>query len=518
ADPGRTRAMVEAGILPWYTAPDMMASLWRPVSSATHRLDYALWPDSAPLMHAHSLLWAAALAAVAAALYRRVMGAGGAAAAGLAALLYAADDARGIPVGWLANRNALIAAALGLGALWAHDRWRRDGWRPGAALGPALLGVGLLAGEAALAATAWVFAWAVCLDRGPARNRLATLLPYAAVVAIWRMAYVGLGYGAYGSGVYIDPGREPARFLEVAPVRAILLLMGQWTPVPADVTLLLPASLHPLLAAGASLALAALALLLARRLRGDPVAGFFATGMLLAIPPICATFPSNRLLAFVGFGAMGLLARFLLPRPGDPRPWGRADKGLAWGLLAVHGVLGPLSLLAVSYSPRGFALSMERYFSGLPADPGISDRTVLALGGIDLFSGYAMVAASLEGKPPPGRFLGLAPGIAPMVAERPDERTLVLKREGGFFTTELEGLFLDPDRGLRAGDRVELPDLVAEVAAVGPSGHPTELRFRLGSPLDSPRYVWLTLEAGALVPFELPPVGGPPAAVAGGVF
>ena len=45
----------------------------------------------------------------------------------------------------VANRNALVAAVLALGALVTHDRWRRSGWATGGWLAPLLLGLGLLA-------------------------------------------------------------------------------------------------------------------------------------------------------------------------------------------------------------------------------------------------------------------------------------------------------------------------------------------------------------------------------------
>ena len=46
-------------------------------------------------------------------------------------------------------------------------------------------------------------------------------------------------------------------------------------------------------------------------LRREPVARFWALGMVLSLIPICATFPMDRLLFFVGLGAAGLLAQFL---------------------------------------------------------------------------------------------------------------------------------------------------------------------------------------------------------------
>ncbi|HOE98007.1 MAG TPA: hypothetical protein PK847_15655, partial [Candidatus Sumerlaeota bacterium] len=44
-----------------------------PLAAATHALDLALWPTSPALMHAHTLLWFAALLAALAALFRRLL-------------------------------------------------------------------------------------------------------------------------------------------------------------------------------------------------------------------------------------------------------------------------------------------------------------------------------------------------------------------------------------------------------------------------------------------------------------
>ena len=112
-------------------------------------------------MHLHSVLWMAALAAVVALLYRRIIGRLSAASgamwiAGLAAVLYAIDDAHGFAVGWLANRCGIQGAVFAVLALIAHDRWRRDAWRLDAASGAARVVVALLCSEQMIAHAAFV--------------------------------------------------------------------------------------------------------------------------------------------------------------------------------------------------------------------------------------------------------------------------------------------------------------------------------------------------------------------------
>ena len=128
------------------------------------QLDFLLWPELPALMHLHSLLWLALLAWAATLLYRETLGATW--AAGLAALLYAVDDAHAAPAAYIANRNALVATAFGVLCLLCFARWRRQGWRPGAVLSPALLALALAAGEIALATAAYLGSYALLLGPG----------------------------------------------------------------------------------------------------------------------------------------------------------------------------------------------------------------------------------------------------------------------------------------------------------------------------------------------------------------
>ena len=49
-DPVRTHAMMDAGVLPWWTYDHMRIALCRPLSAMTHWLDYQLWPTRPMLM------------------------------------------------------------------------------------------------------------------------------------------------------------------------------------------------------------------------------------------------------------------------------------------------------------------------------------------------------------------------------------------------------------------------------------------------------------------------------------
>ncbi|HPK00401.1 MAG TPA: hypothetical protein PKW60_13020, partial [Candidatus Hydrogenedentes bacterium] len=114
-EPQHTRPLVQSGFLPWWTLDTVRLSFWRPLAVLTHVLDHSLWPDSYFMMHLHSLAWFGLAVLMAGMVYRRLLAPTW--AAGLAALLFAIDDAHAMPAGWLADRSAAIALFWGLLAL-----------------------------------------------------------------------------------------------------------------------------------------------------------------------------------------------------------------------------------------------------------------------------------------------------------------------------------------------------------------------------------------------------------------
>ena len=225
---------MELGLTGWWTNPEMVMAFYRPISVATHWLDYRLWPHAPWLMHLHSLLWFGAALLLIGTLYRRVFGAADVPAfvPALALLLYAVDDSHAMTLAWIANRNAILALALGVAVLVLHDRGARDGDLRATIAAPLMLAVALLAGESALAVTGYLFAHALFIDAR--RRALLRLWPYATVVVLWSAFYRAAGYGARGSGLVVDPGSEPLRWLGFALERVPVLIAAEVGLPPSD--------------------------------------------------------------------------------------------------------------------------------------------------------------------------------------------------------------------------------------------------------------------------------------------
>lgn len=526
------RAM-EMGSWPWWTSPDLVLSFLRPVSGFTHWLDYRLWPESPWMMHAHSLVWMALVVGMVAVLYRALDDTPW--VAGLATLLFAFDEAHAMPAAWIANRNALVAACFGFAALWAHHRWRH-GWRPGAVLSCLLLLIALGANEGAVAVGAYLLAYGMFLEPGPWVARVRSLLPTATTGVLWWLAYKWMGFGTRGSAVYIDPGTDPGRFLAAVTERAPWLFLGQWTPIPADLPGLMNAETR-YLAGWLAMALCGFLLfLLLGVCRRDRLARFWALGMGLSLLPICATFPSNRLLMFVGLGGMGLLSRAWLdvrrrsslPATAPQRTLRLAHRGVIGLWVAVHLVLSPWMLAGVIEQQRAFFGAFDRAVSTLPQDETLRHKDLILLNAPSAFIvGYGLLRRASEGEALPRRLRLLTSSIHGVDVERPDERTLILRPRGGLLLSPgagsadgldvptidvryvfqlLDLLFRDADPPFRVADRVELAGLEIEVREVV-DGRPAAIRFRFDRPLEDSRLRWVAWQGEGFAAFELPDVG-----------
>ncbi len=516
------RRQVERGALPWWTSPDLHLAFFRPLTAATHWLDYRLWPERPELMHAQSLLWLAAAVGLAAVFFRRLLPAS---AAGLAALAFALDDAHGMPAAWLANRNALVTLVLGLLALLAHHAWREHGRRSGALLSPVFLLLALLGGEAAIGAIAYLGAYALLLEKGDLRSRLLSLVPAGIVSIGWFVAYRSLGYGAAGSAMYIDPGADPGAYLRAVLERAPLLLFGQWG-LPSELHLLMSATARSVYWWVACTWVALVALALLPLLRRERIARFLAGGMLLSLLPVCATFAGDRLLVFAGLGGSALLGLLLtgIWHPAEWMPPGGFRRSglrlLAGTLLVIHFGLAPLRLLLSYEAVESFGKVILKAAHSLPDDPAVAAQRVVIVSSPSSFvSAFGPVIQALEGRRVPDRLLLLASGVHPIDVSRTDARTLLVRPEGGYLAPpgnkpafSMSHAFPTFDRLFRnspvpEGYRVALSDVEIEVVAVTEDGRPLQVRFRFTRPLEDAGYRWLRWRDGVYVPFDLPAEG-----------
>lgn len=516
-DPASNHAMIDAGVFPWWTDPQAKLAFFRPLAVFFARLDSWLWADHPIMMHIHSLLWFAFAIYALGQCYRRWIGDSipqwGPAIAGLALWIFALDDARGPTVGWIANRNALIALALGASTLWIHARSLQSDAQPGdkgVALG--LWGLALLAGESALGYLGYLIGHAIWLQKGSKISRLLTVSPYLALALAYVALRHTLGYGSFSSDFYLSPLTNPWGYLEQSWIRIPTLLAsslaGIWSDIPAGLGTAYPSSLVYLIPA--CLFAAGLVIYFAWPYwRDEPVAKAFGLGVLGAIFLCAATFPADRILAPVSLGVSAMLAIAIWRGCALAQGlWSR--RGAAWALVLIHVVLAPAFLPARSLSMNYATRPITRVHQSLPSDDALEDHTLVLLNPpSDPQASYFMIYRVAKGLARPKRFRWLSAGSTPLSVTRLDAQTLRLVQGDGFLPGMSERMLRSQDRPFSVGDEVDLQGLRVTVEALTPDGRPAQVRYHFDRPLEDPHFLWARWEGDKFVPYQPPRVGAP---------
>ncbi len=494
---------------PWWADPALTIRLCRPLSVATHYLDYALWPNSPALMHAHSLAWYALLLLLTGVFFRRILGANW--IAGLALLLYAVDAGHAHAAGWVGGRNTLIATTLAMGSIVAYERARSLASARALALSCVLLLLALTAGEAGIGAWAFLLACAACIDRAPVRARVVALLPAGAVTLAWLAVARGFDCGVRGSGIYLDPRSAPLAFLSALPQR-LLVALSEQLGLPAALLAALPGAwlAWGIVAAGVLACSFTLALVALARTAPRPLL-FWGGAMLASAVAVCATWPFPRLLLLTGVGGAACVALVIAHALGRWRERPRALGALAWGalgvmLLVVH---GPVAL-ALRLQAPGALLDLDRAYHALAESlvrPDTTGKTVFVLNAPDYFR--ADVAREYARRDPaaPAAIHVVATSARPVTLTRLTPTTLVLDAGGGAFFDATSYLVRPTDAPFARGDGARLGPARVTVDDIAPDARPTRLRLELDD-MGDPRHAFGAIVGMRFESIALPEPGG----------
>ncbi|MDB5384653.1 MAG: hypothetical protein JWM11_299 [Planctomycetaceae bacterium] len=548
-DPVHTRAWMDVGWQPWWTDPDIKAEFFQFIPTQTHILDYWLWPDRPELMHVHSLVWLALLVFLVAKFYQRILGPTW--MAGVAALLFAIEDGHALPVGWICNRNSMIAASFGIGCLIAHDLWRREGKRWAFWLALVLWVASLCSKEEGIATCAYLFAYALWLDGATIGKRILTLVPYGLLLIVWRIGRDSLGFGVAHVGSYVDPFTDAGRFFTAFFERYPVLLLGQWAGL-SELWVVFGSMIWWIAVGYVCL----LGLVFWPLLRRDRIARFFATGMLLAVIPVCATFPMDRLLMFTGLGAFGLMVRFwnavfapdectakdhvaesgrirgfevpaselsqdsatrTLPSENPSR---RSMDGLRRGFGLWRVVAVPVALLLVLFhviaapfllnlrvsAPWGSREFTDAMFPTVHFDPSIEQQDLILVNPpVAWLAGYCLFQYEHAGLPAPRAVRSLAPGIDGVTVRRTGDRTIEVIPFNGYIKFP-DSLLRNEQYPLKLSEQVHLARMIATVLSIE-AERPKIVAFSFETPLEDKSLRWIQYRDGEYVPFIPPAIG-----------
>ena len=491
-------AQIRKGGVPWITDPDVRIAFFRPFPSLTHFVDYRFWPSHPAVMHVENVAAYGVLILAVGSLYRALESRR--ALAGIATIAYAVDALHGATVGWLANRNALMAGALASLSLLLHHRARASS-KSGLSAA-AVFSLALLSGEASLEALGWFAAYAVFLDREAPRSRLVSLAPYAALALVFYGLERALGYGVAHTAIYLDPFRDPGDpLIVVERVASLALFELGWPGCDRLPGLPFAIWMVPLLYLAASAAVVVLGAVRDRK------AAFWATSAFLALLPATATLPAARLLLVPSIaGTMALLtalAALAGPLPAR-RAWFAAFVlSLPIALLWIFSLffICPVTLPTASASldvaaPVSGHLPVPRPLVAAP------DQDAIVLNHPDWY-GLSILGAVEHDLPGsfPRTVTQLVSSAGFVDVERVDARTLVIRSPAGLRGPE--GYLVRP-APMPPGLRVKTARCLIEVLEAYPNGEPTAIRYVFDRVLEDPSLVWFTAVPDGFVPIRPP--------------
>lgn len=492
--------------LPWWTSADWKVRFFRPLSSASHALDFALFGRAAVWHHATSLALYAALLVLLHALYR---------AAGLSAVValwslavFAFEDGAVMPVSWLANRNTLLEALCAVAAVLVL---LRGGCAPSTrrilgSFGLALLACGAKeSGVVTFAALALLLA--LLARRSVEASVSRRLARWAISSAVLGLAFVAVllvaGYGAR-SLFYVLPWTQPVTFAQRTLLMLVLGAQGALGPFSIDVAAMFAWLLVPWLAIALCLG-APVAARIAWVERALPFGIFFGLWSFLALIPQAGTYPSDRLMFVPMLGLAPWIGAFA-SRAFERVPLRRRWLPILVAASVVPFSLGMTALRTAWFTPIVHKMRAAITSAEVPRDGTRCDALVLQAPSILTMLSPDPVWAFETGVDTV-RFHPLQVGRDALRVVLTDERTLELENlDGPWLASPMEQVFLSRPEHLAVGETRRARGFQVEILAVDASGV-RALRVTLDEPAANARWCFLTWRDGAFRRIEIPQVG-----------
>jgi riboflavin transporter FmnP len=525
----RLRIEQDRGFAPWWASDQIKTNFLRPLSSLTLALDFSLWPDAPLLMHIHSLVWFCLLIVLAYQLYRSVSGS--AVVAGISILLLVLDDVFGGPVGWISNRHAVVAMVFSVLCVWLYHRGVSKHKWPYVAGACGAYVLALLASEMGLVTFAYLFACFLILDRDKWPGRVKRIVPFVLITVLWRLAYSGLGYGASGTLLYIDPILNPVDFITQLLTRyPVLLFSAVGLPV-ADLLLAFSPQAAAVAAAVLLVPLGLLVWAVYPVLKSSRTSAFWAVGLLCAVIPLISGIPQSRNLGLVSLGVMGLAGQLLVNvatarKSGPLSPFQRTMLKIAVPILLIlYLVVSPALVISNPATTRTSA-EAQASAADFGSAPELAQQHLYVInppGAMSLMSG--LVQRLFTDKPFPASIKYLSSGFAPVHIERVDAQTILVTPDGGYTPLPgpivddksalknvyraLDGFYYNPRNPMQVGQVVALSEVTVEVTEMTSDGRIAQAAFTFAHPLEDNRYVWLLWDEATSTyeRVQMPPVG-----------
>ena len=505
--------MLERGLLPWWSHPQLKIRFFRPIPSALRFYEERLiggrnQGPAVVAMHLHSMLWWLAAIVLCGVWYRRLFPAP---VATLATAMFALGPWHVLPIAWLANREVLLSIVFGIPALMSYATWRERGAFRDVALSALCFALAFGCGEYSFCLGGFVIAYEMSYRR--ARWWLGPM-PFALPALAYLVVRARGGYGSFGSAFYADPLREPLKILRLVPERLTTLLAEGWLTLGTDAwgttaPRWIVVSLVIIATVTLTVALRRTFAELAPETRQHAV--YLLLGSFGALAPVIAVVPAPRLLGISALGMSPVIAllvhRGWFPATVQPRR-GSAEVAAVMATIMgfLHLVHGPIAAMMASSnlqaSASAYTVTVSALVTRMSRHP--VEEVQITRGAAGAF--FGPFALAMEGASPHRwHVLAQSPHV---LALRPDDKTLelVASAADGLYPDGPGNLFRDRSHPLTVGDRIQMPGFEVEIMQIGDHG-PTRARFHFAEALDSSRYLWISERYAGLTVEKLPRQG-----------
>lgn len=293
--------------IPWWTEEGLKISFWRPLSAASHWLDYQLWPNSSALMHMHSTLWYGLLAILVLAFFRRLLEAK---LAFIATLLFCIDFSHFANISWIANRNSLIAACFILISFNNYHDWKHNKKPFNYLFALTAFALSLLSAEAGIILLALLFLGELFIFNKNKKFSLTLFLPLAPFMlaaGLWLIFYRLQETGTANNSMYFSPTENISQSILLILTKIPVFIFGNITTVEGFLNVF-PQEIQLALSLFCALILLVI-FYLAKDLFRNSSTQFFISSAIIALIPVSFVAVSDmRLVLFSSIFTAGLLA------------------------------------------------------------------------------------------------------------------------------------------------------------------------------------------------------------------
>jgi hypothetical protein len=498
-------SLIERGILPWWSHPNVELRFLRPLSSALLWADHRLFRGADPIFeHVHSMLWWALASFAVFALLRELFSRR---VAVIGAFVFAIAPCHGFPLSWMANREALISTALGAFGLLSYARWRERRRARDAIAAFALFATAMLAGEYSLCFAGYVAAIEAARPRESIRARATGVACFALPVLVYLVTRHRLHYGAFGTGYYHDPLRDFGAYASSVPRRLAVLIATAWAGI--DDRIWVGEQWWKLaVIATATVGVVAVPIRkLLRGLEGAPKrrAVWLLAGSALALAPVIAVGPSVRLLEIPMVGVSACVA-LVLDDVWFPRSAAGPSRGAQWAELValalafVHLVRAPIDSWLTHRYQRSVAATFARQMEWL--HDRAEGKAMVVILRANHFQTLYVTPLMLDGNVPV-RDLSFQSGRVLLLRTSPRAIDLVAGAQP-LFPVGPEDLVRSDYPPLYPGDVTDVAGMRATVVALRDDGTPKRLHFEFDHDLNDPSYLWVIQKAAGFEEVKLP--------------